>query len=501
VIAVGPTPASFGSLLPARRHGGVMGLALVALAAGAVIATWLSPQLAAGLAVAALLLCAVAAWARPAEMLAVAAFFTLADPYVIRAITASATVATFPYQSELVLLAVGAPIAVRAVLEGRLVPALRHPATPFLAAWVAVAAASAVANAVPPEVAAAGVAVTLDGLAFFYLARMVGPDARLVRRLVVVFVAIMTVAALLAIAQVLLAPDLLGFKAFAGDFGEGGRADAFFGNPNQLAPLLAMALPFPVLALLDAEGRRSRALLLGVSLLLGTALWLTFSRSALVSTVLSFGLVAAIYDRRVLVMGAVLAALTLGVAMALPRNIAVVGDPNYANVSDPNVFDATFGRIGAIAAGNDLRVIFLEEGLPIAVDHPILGVGPGRYGGAAANVFGTPVYNEYGVSLHGFHTVHDYWLHLLVETGALGLAAMLAAVVVAAVRLLRTAAGALGADRVLLLATAIGLLLVTIDSFAEMLLEGNTPSYALWFLVGMASVVGERVMAARTAGR
>ncbi len=501
MIPLGPATTTIRSGLPAQRHGGALGIALVVLAAAALVATWLSPPVAAALAGAALLLGALAAWVRPAEMLAVAAFFTLADPNLIEAVTAKEAHTAFRYNSELLLLAVGLPIVIRALREGRLLPALRHPATPLVAAWVVVAAASALVNAVPAEVAAVGVGVTVDGLSLFYLARMVGPGERLVRRLVAVFVGIMILAALLAIGQVLLAPDLLDFRAFAGDFGEGGRATAFLGNPNQLAPLLGMALMFPLLALRDANGRWPRVALATIVLLLGTALWLTFSRAAIVSFILAFLVAAVVIDRRVLLLGAVVGALTLGIALAMPRNLAVVGSPNYASLQDPNVVDATLGRLGAIGAGDDLRVIFLQEGLPIAGAHPVLGVGPGRYGGAAANVFGTPVYAEYGISLHGFHTVHDYWLHLLVETGALGLASMLAAVVVVVVRLLRAAAAALGADRMLLLATAIGLLGMTIDSFAEMLLEGNTPSYALWFLVGLASVVGERVMTARTAGR
>ena len=469
--------------------------AAVALCLGlgiAIAGTWVSEPVAVAALVATAVLAAALSLRWPVQMLAVAAFSTLADPYVLRAVAGPATGHSLWYSGDVVLLLVGLPITALAWRRRRLIPALRHPATPFFAAYAIVAAISAVVNAVPPTVAVAGIGVTLDAVALFYLVRMADPSDRVVRRLIGVFVGIMVAAALLAIGQVLLAPDLLGFRAFPGDFGEGGRATAFLGNPNQLAPLLALAMPFPLLALPDTTRRRDRVALLAISIILGVAFWLTFSRAAWTAFVVALLLVAARFDRRTLALATAVGILALGAAMAMPRNLAVRDRPNYADVQDPDVFDATFGRLGAIGAGNDLRVIFLKEGLPIAADNPILGVGPGRYGGAAANVFGSPVYARYGISLHGFHTVHDYWLHLLVETGILGAGAMLVAMLLVLARLLRAVSRAGARTRPILLAGSIGLIAFSINSLAEMLLEGNTPSFVLWFLVGLAAVLADR---------
>jgi O-antigen ligase len=430
----------------------------------------------------------------PSQMLVVAALSPLADPYVIRAVTGAATGHSAWYSGDLVLLLIGLPIAIRALLRGELLPALRHPATPFFVAYTAVAVISALVNRVPPVVAAAGIGVTLDGIAIFYLVRMIGPDERFLKRVIAIFVGIMVFAGLLAIGQVVLAPDLLGFRAFAGDFGEGGRATAFLGNPNQLAPLLALAMPFPLLALPDAQRRRDRVLLLLVGLILAIAFWLTFSRAAWTAFVLALALVAARFNRRGLAIAVTIGILALATAMALPRNLAVQGDPKYASLQDPDVVDATIGRLGAIGAGNDLRVIFLQEGLPIAAENPVVGVGPGRYGGAAANVFGTPVYARYGISLHGFHTVHDYWLHLLVEVGVLGAGAVLVAIVLVARGLWRAVPRLTGSSRTIVLAVSIGLIAFSINSLAEMLLEGNTPSFVLWLLVGLGSLLADRAL-------
>ncbi len=463
-----------------------------------VAATWISEPVAAAAALATAVVVVVLSLRWPGPMLAVAAFSTLADPYLIRAVTGPASGHTIWYSGDLVLLLVGLPIVARAWRAGRLIPALWHPATPFFAAYAVVAVVSALLNAVPATVTAAGIAVTLDGIALFYLVRMVGPDERFLRRMIGVFVGIMVVAAVLAIGQVLLAPDLLGFRAFAGDFGEGGRSTAFLGNPNQLAPLLAMAMPFPLLALPQVSRRRDRIGLLAISLVLATAFWLTFSRAGWTSFVLAFVLLTARFDRRALVLALTVGLLALGTAMAMPRNLEVRGQPNYANSQDPDVVDATLGRLGAIVGGSDLRVIFLKEGLPIAAQNPLFGVGPGRYGGAAASVFGSPVYDRYGISLHGFHTVHDYWLHLLVEVGVLGAGAVLAAMALVLAQVLRAVSRLEREQRVLLLAISIGLVAISVNSLAEMLLEGNTPSFALWFLVGMGSVLADRALAPGT---
>ena len=483
--------SSLSSRRDLRIPGRSVATALVALALAAIAATWFSQVAATALVITLVVLAAACAWIWPGEMLAVAAIATLADPFIVQAVTAPNTAAALHYNTELILAVVGLPIVARAARDGSLVPALRHRMTPFLSFFVVVAAASALVNAVPATVAVAGVGVTLDGLAVFYLARMVRPNPRLMRRAIATFVGIMLLAALLAIGQVMLAPTLLGFDAFAGAFGEGARSTAFFGNPNQLAPLLGIAMPFPLLALADTRRRRTQIGLLAVSLLLAIAFWLTFSRAAWLAFVLAFIIVTGGFARRALLVGIAVGAVAFVLAIGMPRNL-LASDSG----TNPDVVDATFGRLGAIGAGSDLRVIFLREGLPIAAEHPALGVGPGRYGGAAANVFGTPIYAEYGIGLHGFHTVHNYWLHLLVEVGILGITAMIAAIAGVVWQLLQAARRTVGPRRILLLAAATIAIAVSLNSFAEMLLEGNTPSFMVWFLVGMASIVADR---ARTA--
>jgi glycosyltransferase involved in cell wall biosynthesis len=56
-------------------------------------------------------------------------------------------------------------------------------------------------------------------------------------------------------------------------------------------------------------------------------------------------------------------------------------------------------------------------------DHPLLGVGPGRFGGTVAFLTHSPVYTEYHVNLPTELTSIDlFWLHIWGETGIIGLA-------------------------------------------------------------------------------
>ena len=79
-------------------------------------------------------------------------------------------------------------------------------------------------------------------------------------------------------------------------------------------------------------------------------------------------------------------------------------------------------------------------------DNPVLGVGPGHYGGAAASVFGSPIHDRYQTDrlLTNQETVDNFWLHLGVEGGVAGIAAFLAMIGVALwapIRAFRRAAG------------------------------------------------------------
>jgi O-antigen ligase len=121
----------------------------------------------------------------------------------------------------------------------------------------------------------------------------------------------------------------------------------------------------------------------------------------------------------------------------------------------------------------------------------LIGVGPGRYGGAAADIYGTPVYAEYGTDElfedPTQRTVDDFWLHLVVESGLLGLATYLAMLGAALAPIVRAARRAVGAREVALAGIGGAVIGLGVNALTTMLLEANSVAFLFWFLLGVGS--------------
>jgi O-antigen ligase len=251
--------------------------------------------------------------------------------------------------------------------------------------------------------------------------------------------------------------------------------------------VLAMGIPVPLLATIRSDSRRSRLLYAVITFILTLALLYTFSRGAWLGLALAGIVIGIFVDWRALVTLILFGAIAYASALGLPRHVL---EPDPGDVG----FDlgaATVGRLDTIAEGTDLRVHFMLNAAPIIVDHPVIGAGPGRYGGAVAWRFGTPLYEEYtdGAVPEG-RTVDNFWLHLLVEFGVLGTLLFATAIWVALRRSIAEARRSGGWDRILVAGGAAIAIVIAVDSIAEMLLEGNTTSFAVWFFLGLASVLG-----------
>ncbi|MDP9244971.1 MAG: O-antigen ligase family protein, partial [Chloroflexota bacterium] len=442
---------------------------LAVLITAIVIASWLNGPAAIVLTALAVPVVFLAAYRWPRALLITTAVAPLADPVLLGMVIEPPLEPGIQYFAEGLLAMVGLAVVVRAWRERTLLNAIEHPLTWFLAAFLLLAAASALVNSVPIPIAVAGVVFTVDAVALFYLPRMTGFPPIAARSAAVVLICVLGAAALLAIGQAMLDPNLLGFPSFRAAFGEGSRATAFFANPNMLGAMLGLGTPLVLFAIPRQIGI-SRWALLTAGLVLLLALVLTFSRGAWIGTVAGFGSVALLLDRRALLIGAGLGLAAVLLVNVMPRNLLPGADELDGG---PDVLDSTVDRFNAIGSGRDLRARFLLEGLPIVGDHPLLGVGPGRYGGAAANIFGTPVYAAYDTGLYGFHTVHIFWLHLLGEFGVLGSAAFVGMLLSSWLQVLRTAMRSNGLAFVLLAGIAAGAAVMSVNSGTEMLLEGN----------------------------
>jgi O-antigen ligase len=464
---------------------GVVATALLLLIA-ATIAASASPAAFAVLGVCLVALVAVAAvwWPRTAIVLVVLS--PIVDRYIVADVLPADLETAAHYLSEAMLLAVSLILAARALVQGRLVAAFRNPVTVALIAFVLIAAVSAVVNGVPPLVAVVGVVFTIDAAALYFLPRFIGFSPRQSFAAMGAIGIVVLIAALLAIAQALLSPRLLGMRPVRGRFGEEVRLASLFGDPNVFGTFLVIAVPFAVLGAARLPDRRLRWLSGAIAFVLLLALWLSFSRGAWIALVLGVGVILTLVDRRALLIGLLLAVTSFGAAVAMPRNLLV---PDQRR---PNLVDSTVDRFGAIGLRGDLRTLFIIQSLPIIRDHPVLGVGPGRFGGAVAFNYGTPIYEEYGFRRLFWNpaqrTVDNFWLHLLVETGVLGAAAFLAAALIPGLRILGAARRSLGWRRILLGGMAAATAGMAVSAGTTMLLEANSIGFAFWFLLGIGTL-------------
>jgi len=439
----------------------------------------------------------------PRQILVVVVLSPIIDRYIVPGLLTTEAENLAHLLSEALLLAVGPALVIQAARRGTLRAGLSHPLLPFLLIFVAVAIASALLNGVPVVQAIAGIGFTLDAVALFVLARIVGYGPRDALIAIGAFVGLLVLGALVALGQALLSPHILGLSVLQGRFGEPYRLASFFGDPNVFAAFLSAAIPvllFGATGLRTPRGRRA-ALAAGALLLL--ALWLSFSRGGWLGAIGGFVISSLLLDRRVLRIGLAVGVMAFVVAIVMPRDL-LVQDPSLT-ARRPDLFRATFGRVGAVGEGEDLRTLLIANAVPIVRDHPLLGVGPGMYGGAAADIFGTPIYSEYGTDLllvdPEQKTVDDFWLHLLVETGIFGFLAFVAMVGTALAPIIRGARTAAWGRWVALSGIVGATFCILVNSLSTMLLEANSVAYLFWFLLGLGSILAAQPASAAETSR
>ena len=496
-LALGSTGGRLPLQLPSWRSMraplGVGALA-VALVGGAAIAArvWLPGFIVLGLALVALAVVASVAW--PRAVILVVLLAPVVDRYLVTGLLPSNLAPVAHLLSEGLLIGVGLILSVVAWRSGTLQRAVRHPTTAALGLFAVLGLVSALVNGVPPEVVVLGLAFTLDAAALFFYPRLVGYSRGQALASAGVVVGLVVVGSVIAVAQALLSPTLFGLTPSVGRFGEVYRLASIFDDPNVFGAFLVAAIPFLFIAGARLPARNLRWMAVGASFLLALALWFTFSRGSWLALVLGVGVTLLLVDRRALLIGAVVCVVSFGTAVVMPRDLIVPApEPGQPTPSErPQLIDSTFDRVDTIGAGRDLRTLFVINALPILADHPVLGVGPGRYGGAVAKSHPTPIYAEYGTDKLFWNplqrTVDNFWLHLLVEGGILGFTAFLAAAVVPGIRILGRARTAVGWDRVLyggIAAAAVGL---AVSSVSTMLLEANSVGFLFWFLLGVGSL-------------
>jgi len=499
------------SRAPARALWGLTA-ALILLSSIGLWAAHLQLAALTGLAGVALAAVVYAAIRVPQAAVAFVALSAILDRYIVGAQLPTQLGVAAHFTSEIFLAAVGVTLTLRAWRARELLNAFRHPATVFLAGFVILAVVSAMVNLVRPVPAAAGLLFTLDAVALFYLARMAHIDLHVARTALTGFVVFVTGAAVIAIIQAVLRPDVFGLTALVGRFGETYRLASIFGDPNVFAALISASAPFAIMTATRGPQPRDRWIGFAISLVLATALWLSFSRGGWLGMIVGFGAATLVLDRRAFLVGATVLLVGFAVANVLPRELAVprqtavgASDPtavvrptttataSRGSVPKPSgVLASTVDRLSTVASGRDLRTLFVLNAVVILADHPFLGVGPGQYGGAASDMFGTPIYRQYGTDslFHGSQrTVDNFWLHLTVESGVLGITAFLVMIVFILLPICRAARRSTSWRLVVLVGIAAAASALIVNSLTTMLLESNSVAFVFWLLLGVGSVV------------
>jgi O-antigen ligase len=462
---------------------------------GAIVAArvWPAGFLGFGLGLIALVAYAAARW--PRATMVVVVLSPLFDRYIVADVLPTSVATLAHLFSEALLLAVSLVIAARAWAAGRLVGALRHPVTVGMLGFAAVGLLSAVLNGVPLQIAAMGLLFTLDATILFFLPRLAGFTQRQSLVAAGALVAIVFAAALLAIGQAILSPRILGLDPVRGRFGEVYRLASIFGDPNVFGAFLVAAAPFVLLMATRLPTARLRRTAGVIAFILILALWVSFSRGAWLALVIGAGAVLAIVDRRALLLGLVICVVSFGTAVVMPRDLLVprAGGSGSGGEQRPELIGSTIDRVGTIGVGGDLRTLFVLNAIPILRDHPLLGVGPGRYGGAVADNYGTPIYERYDTDALFANplqrTVDNFWLHILVEMGIVGFILFLGSATLVGLRVLGEARHAHGWRRVLLGGIAAATAGMAVSSVSTMLLEANSIGFPFWFLLGLGSLV------------
>ena len=195
---------------------------------------------------------------------------------------------------------------------------------------------------------------------------------------------------------------LYGLIAFLS--GAAGRAGGPITDPNDFALLLSGAIPLAVYFV--AHSRRYRVLWASAMVILASASLATFSRGALVGLAVVF--LWAVLSRRI----------SLPTVSAVVIAVAAVAAVLYVSYR-PLINERLVQKQYVADANVASRMVFWSAAVRMTLDHPIVGVGPARFGEVSPQyLLNDPIVLQDPV-------VHNSYLEILVESGPAALALFL----------------------------------------------------------------------------
>jgi O-antigen ligase len=177
------------------------------------------------------------------------------------------------------------------------------------------------------------------------------------------------------------------------------RAAGLASNPNELAIVMVTAMPISIYMLGAVGNKLARLFFVGITLILIGANLVTLARTGLIVMVIVFLTIAALERRRK--WGRLLVAVfVLALPFLIPRGF-------WIRLAGSGFLTGDFSAL--------LRTGAMRAGLRMFTENPITGVGFGAYLGKST---------QYGDIISPL-VAHNMFLHVLAESGVLGLGAML----------------------------------------------------------------------------
>jgi O-Antigen ligase len=320
-----------------------------------------------------------------------------------------------------------------------------------LAVLVVALVAAGLAGDSPPRLIGEAAYVYLRGAIVFYAWRAADPSWRRIRAVLVGVGVLVGVNALIAVAQTVVGYDsyrALGWVNLS--WARINRAHALLDHPNHLGHLLSLTM-LGLLAWFVTRRRTGWRWWLAFGAL-ALALSATQSRESLIGLVAGAVVIALLRRGGWPVVRVVAVALVLVVGFSaaqvafspanraeLQRRLSGVFSALEMGSGEEGDDFCVDGNAGCDEANpnripqREVRVLYAQQGGKLWLERPIFGYGVGQFGGIVASEhdprwFADPRFGPGGFNMYGFNAqqVDSFWLHLLVETGAVGALAYLA---------------------------------------------------------------------------
>jgi hypothetical protein len=208
------------------------------------------------------------------------------------------------------------------------------------------------------------------------------------------------------------------------------RSAGPIGEPNRYAQVLVVLFPLAALRFRRERSRVLRWLAVVSAALIFGGMMLTFSRGAMLTGVVIFGLLA--YFRFIRPLHVVVAGLSLiSIVLVLDPQVAL----RFASLGAVKTLlgqkasgykEPTAGQRGIPDTSVVRRYVLNAATWHVFLDHPILGVGPGHF----AEYYSVPYSNHVGlIEQLKKYRGHNLYFETLAETGILGLASFMLVIV------------------------------------------------------------------------